>query len=51
MECDREAKILNKNPLADKLKVNNKVFLPLELSRVMAERKHKGLVCTRFPHE
>jgi len=31
--------IKNKNPLAEKLKTNNKIFLPLESSGVMSEMK------------
>lgn len=36
--------------LADKLKANNKIFLPLNSSGAMAEMNHKWLVCTGLPH-
>lgn len=36
--------------LADKLKANNKIFLPLNSSGAMAKMNHKWLVCTGLPH-
>lgn len=50
-EYGREAKVIKQtSTLADKLKTNNKIFLPLNSSGAMAEMNHKWLVCTGLPH-